>query len=330
VAGVSAPLLRVERLRAQIRTQRGLARVVDDVSFTVNRGEIVGLVGESGSGKSTTCLCLLRLLPRGGSIVGGEISLTGESLLAKSERAMRSVRGRRIAMILQDPMTSLNPVLSLGTQVREPIHLHQRLAGEAAANKALDALRLLRIPAPELRVRDYPHQLSGGMRQRACGAIALSCEPELLIADEPTTSLDVTIQAQYLALLEEIRRERGVGIIFVTHDLGIVAQMCDRVAVMYAGRIVETVPVLGLFDTPAHPYTKALLASLPQAGKQRRLPTIPGQPPSLEEVPLPCPFAPRCALADDRCRTAQPPRVELTPTHTVTCWKPDLAGTRAH
>jgi oligopeptide/dipeptide ABC transporter ATP-binding protein len=327
----SDPLLRVEDLRAQIRTRWGVVRAADGVSFTVSRGETLGLVGESGSGKSMTCLALIRLLPRGGAIVGGKIVFDGEDLLAKSEREMRRLRGSRISMILQDPMTSLNPVLSVGTQVKEPIHLHQGLRGEAVARKVLDALRLVRIPAPELRVNDYPHQMSGGMRQRVSGAIALSCEPELLIADEPTTSLDVTIQAQYLALLDEIRRTRGVAIIFVTHDLGIVAKMCDRVAVMYAGRIVELVPIDALFDTPAHPYTKALLAALPESGgRERRLPTIPGQPPSLDDALPACPFAPRCALADRRCCSETPPRIMLTPAHSVTCWKPDRAGNRSH
>jgi oligopeptide/dipeptide ABC transporter ATP-binding protein len=332
VVGVSGePLLRVEDLRAQIRTRWGVVRAADGVSFTVGRGETLGLVGESGSGKSMTCLSLVRLLPRGGTIVGGKIVFDGEDLLTKSEREMRRLRGSRISMILQDPMTSLNPVLSVGTQVKEPIRLHQGLRGEAVAHKVLDALRLVRIPAPELRVNDYPHQMSGGMRQRVSGAIALSCEPELLIADEPTTSLDVTIQAQYLALLDEIRRERGVAIIFVTHDLGIVAKMCDRVAVMYAGRIVELVPVDALFDNPAHPYTKALLGALPQAGgRERRLPTIPGQPPALDEALPACPFAPRCALADRRCYNETPPHIVLASEHTVSCWKPDRAGSRPH
>jgi oligopeptide/dipeptide ABC transporter ATP-binding protein len=326
-----APLLRVENLEAQIRTRWGVVRAVDGVSFTVGRGETLGLVGESGSGKSMTCLSLVRLLPRGGAVTNGKIVFDGEDLLAKSEREMRRVRGSRISMILQDPMTSLNPVLSVGTQVKEPIRLHQRLRGQAVARKVLDALRLVKIPAPELRVNDYPHQLSGGMRQRVSGAIALSCEPELLIADEPTTSLDVTVQAQYLALLDEIRREHDLAIIFVTHDLGIVAKMCDRVAVMYAGSIVELVPVEALFDAPAHPYTKALLAALPQAsGRERRLPTIAGQPPALDEALPACPFAPRCALADRRCHSEKPPHAVLAPEHSVTCWKPDRAGSRPH
>ena len=316
------PLLQVENLKSYIYTRWGVVRATDDVSFSVDRGETLGLVGESGSGKSITCLSLLRLLPKGGEIVGGRILFDGDDILTKSPAEMRDLRGRHISMILQDPMTSLNPVLSIGSQVAEPIELHQKLTGSAIGEKVIEALRLLKIPAPEHRIRDYPHQMSGGMRQRVVGAIAMSCEPELLIADEPTTSLDVTIQAQYLALLQEIQNERGVAIIFVTHDLGIVAKMCHRVAVMYAGRVVESVPVEGLFDNPMHPYTRALLASVPRSDvKVARLPSIEGQPPALHEALPACPFAPRCEHADAKCFAEPPPEVAVAEGHMARCWK---------
>jgi oligopeptide/dipeptide ABC transporter ATP-binding protein len=311
----------VEHLTTRLFARRGVVRVVDDVSFTLGAGETLGLVGESGSGKTLTCLSILRLLPRGARITGGRILLHGEDLLTKSEAEMRRYRGKRISMILQDPMTSLNPVLTVGEQVAEPIRLHQQLRGEAVRERVIRALSLLRIGAPELRMHSYPHQLSGGLRQRVVGAIALSCEPEVLIADEPTTALDVTVQAQYLALLREIQAEQSLSILFVTHDLGIVASLCHRVAVMYAGRIVESGPVEALFDAPAHPYTQALLAAVPQLGRrERRLPSIPGQPPLLHAIPPGCAFAPRCRYAEDRCRV-EPPDVVITPDHTARCWR---------
>jgi oligopeptide/dipeptide ABC transporter ATP-binding protein len=314
-------VLQVEHLTTRLFTRRGIVRAVDDVSFTVSSGETLGLVGESGSGKTLTCLSIVRLLPRGAKITGGRVLFRGDDLLKKSEAEMRRYRGKRISMILQDPMTSLNPVLTVGEQVAEPIRLHQHLRGKAVQERVIRALSLLRIGAPELRLHNYPHQLSGGLRQRVVGAIALSCEPEVLIADEPTTALDVTVQAQYLALLREIQAEQGISILFVTHDLGIVASLCHRVAVMYAGRIVECAPVEALFDSPAHPYTQALLAAVPQVGRrERRLPSIPGQPPLLHALEPGCAFAPRCRYAEDRCRL-EPPEVTITPEHTARCWR---------
>jgi oligopeptide/dipeptide ABC transporter ATP-binding protein len=324
------PLLAVENLTTELVTRWGVVRPTDGVSFTLRRGEILGIVGESGSGKSITCMALLGVLPPGGRIAGGRVLLDGEDILARSPRDLRRIRGRRIATILQDPMTSLNPLLTVGAQVAEPIRLHQRAGRGGALARAIEALRAVRIPAPELRARDFPHQLSGGMRQRVCGAAALSCDPDILIADEPTTSLDVTIQAQYLDLLERVRDERGLAIIFVTHDLGVVARICDRVAVMYAGRIVELVSVADLFDRPAHPYSRALLAALPdRAGRGDRMPAIPGRPPVLHEPMAACPFAPRCPQADERCFAEPPPHVAVSGDHGVDCWKPAL-GPAAH
>ncbi|MBM3503896.1 MAG: ABC transporter ATP-binding protein [Alphaproteobacteria bacterium] len=319
---ITHPLLDVRDLKVSIFTRWGEVKAANGVSFTLARGRTLGVVGESGSGKSITCLSLLQLLPAGGRIVGGEVLFDGQNLAAKSQREMRQIRGKRIAMILQDPMTSLNPVYTIGNQVDEPVRLHQPLVGEAIRAKAIQALRLLRIPVPEVRVRDFPHQMSGGMRQRVVGAIAMSCEPDLLIADEPTTSLDTTVQAQYLDLLREVQEERGVSMIFVTHDLGIVAKMCHRVAVMYAGRVVEFVSVEGLFDDPRHPYTKALLASVPRHDRrERRLAAIDGQPPVLHEKLPACPFAPRCAMADSRCFNEEPPEVSAGGDHMARCWK---------
>jgi oligopeptide/dipeptide ABC transporter ATP-binding protein len=317
------PLLQVDGLRVHLFTRWGVVKAAEDVSFSVGRGETLGLVGESGSGKTMACLAILRLLPAGARILDGRVLFDGDDLLTKTERAMRRVRGRQISMILQDPQTSLNPLFSVGEQVAEPIRLHRRDVGrEGVHNIVMDGLRRLAIPDPEIRARSFPHQLSGGLRQRVMGAIALSCAPQLLIADEPTTSLDVTVQAQYLELLRSIQETEGVSIIFVTHDLGIVAQLCHHVAVMYAGRIVETVPVRQLFDAPAHPYTVALLGSLqPPTGRHRRLTTIPGQPPALNE-PLPaCPFAPRCPRADRVCYEREPPLVRLDERHSARCWR---------
>src|SRR5437879_9873872 len=255
----STPLLVVEDLKTHFFTRRGVTKAVDGVSFTLHAGETLALVGESGSGKSVTCLSLVRLVPEpAGRIVGGRVLFEGDDLLQKSPSEMRRVRGKQIAMVLQDPMTSLNPALTIGTQVSEVVRLHQRLRGASLRERVLQALRRLRIAAAETRLRDYPHQFSGGMRQRVSSAIALSCSPRLLIADEPTTSLDVTIQAQYLELLKEVQAAAGVAIILVTHDFGIVAAIADRVAVMYAGRIVEMGTTLEVFNNPSHPYTRAL------------------------------------------------------------------------
>jgi len=326
---MTLPLLRVENLSAHLVTRWGTVKATNDVSFSLDQGETLGIVGESGSGKSITCLALLRLLPPGGQIVGGRILFNGEDLVTKSEREMRTIRGRQISMILQDPLTSLNPLLSIGEQVAEPIRLHQSGFGRGRVrDQVIDALRLLKIPAPEHRVHSYPHELSGGMRQRVMGAIAMSSRPQLLIADEPTTSLDVTVQAQYLELLQRIQDEQKISIIFVTHDLGIVAQLCHRVVVMYAGRIVETVRIRELFDRPAHPYTIALLGSLQAAPRRRqRQSAIEGQPPALHE-PLPaCPFAPRCRHADQKCFESAPPLVQINDGHSARCWRPIDGGT---
>jgi oligopeptide/dipeptide ABC transporter ATP-binding protein len=312
----------VEDLKTYFFTRRGVAKAVDGVSFSLEKGESIGLVGESGCGKSVTCLSILKLVPQpAGRIVGGRILLEGENLVEKSEREMRGIRGRKVAMIPQDPMSSLNPTLSIWSQLSEAIKLHQRLRGRELWNKAREMLRLVRIPSPEERLRSFPHELSGGMRQRVIGAIALSCQPRLLIADECTSSLDVTIQAQYLALLSEIQRQLGVALIFVTHDFGIVERMCDKVAVMYAGKIVEEAPVKVLFGTPLHPYTVALMRSVPKVEqKVERLTSIVGQPPPLYDLPPGCSFSPRCHVGDKRCQLS-PARVMVSSEHSVSCWR---------
>src|SRR5260221_3448358 len=267
---MATPLLAVRDLSTHIVTKWGTVRAVDGVSFTVAAGETLGLVGESGSGKSMTCLSLLRLVPKAARIVAGEVLLDGEDVLRLSEDAMTRVRGKQIAMILQDPMSSLNPVFTIGMQVREPVAQHQGLRGAALTRRAVELLAAVGIPSPEARLAAVPHQMSRGMRQRAVGALAITAPPRVLIADEPTTSLDLTIQAQYLRLLRELQARHDLAMIFVTHDLGIVAKMCERVAIMYAGRIVETGPTKRIWRTPAHPYTQALLGSVPSVGAARR------------------------------------------------------------
>jgi oligopeptide/dipeptide ABC transporter ATP-binding protein len=316
------PVVEVQDLRTHIVTRWGTIKAVDGVSFTVGEGETLGLVGESGSGKSMTCLSLVRLVPRlAARIVGGRVWLDGEDLLTKSEAEMQQIRGRKVAMILQDPMSSLNPVFSVGMQVREPVAMYHGLRGRPLTEKAAALLASVRIPSPSARLRAFPHQLSGGMRQRVVGAMAIAAPPRLLIADEPTTSLDLTIQAQYLALLEELQQRHRLAMLFVTHDLGIVARVCDRVAVMYGGRIVEIGPVRQLFTAPAHPYTRALLAAIPRLGAGRaRLTTIEGQPPDLATLPAGCAFAPRCPQAMERCRQEAPGETELAPDHATRCW----------
>jgi len=318
----SSPLLMVEDLRTYFFTRRGVVKAVDGVSFTLNVGETLALVGESGSGKSVTCLSLVRMVPEpAGRIVGGRVVFEGEDLLRKGAAEMRWVRGKQIAMVLQDPMTSLNPALSIGTQVAEVVRLHQGLRGLALRERILEALRRLRIPAAEARLGHYPHQLSGGMRQRVSSAIAMSCAPRLLIADEPTTSLDVTIQAQYLELLQEVQSQSGVAIILVTHDFGIVAANADRVAVMYAGKIVEMGSTEQIFDTPSHPYTQALLRCLPSVElKRQQLVEIGGQPPDLTQLPAGCPFAPRCVKRQPICTEAYPPSVTIDNGHVAQCY----------
>jgi oligopeptide transport system ATP-binding protein len=318
----SPPLLEVEELRTHFFTRRGIIKAVDGVSFTLHAGETLALVGESGSGKSVTCLSLVRLVPEpAGRIVGGRVVFEGEDLLRKTAAEMRWVRGKQIAMVLQDPMTSLNPALTIGTQVAEVVRLHQGLRGPSLRERVLEALRRLRIPAAEARLGHYPHQLSGGMRQRVSSAIAMSCAPRLLIADEPTTSLDVTIQAQYLELLKEVQAQSGVAIILVTHDFGIVAANADRVAVMYAGQIVEMGSTEQVFDTPNHPYTQALLRCLPSVElKRQQLVEIGGQPPDLAQLPPGCPFAPRCVKRQPICLEAYPPTVTIQSGHIAQCY----------
>jgi oligopeptide/dipeptide ABC transporter ATP-binding protein len=319
------PLLEVRDLRTYIYTRRGIVKAVDGASFTVHPGETLGIVGESGSGKSMTCLSILRLVPEpGGHIVGGEIVFDGENLLTRSPEEMRQLRGSRIAMILQDPMASLNPLFTVGDQVAEPIRVHEGASRGSAWTRATELLKAVRIAAPETRVREYPHQLSGGMRQRIVGAIAISCEPRVLIADEPTTSLDLTIQAQYLKLLRDLQRSHNLALIFITHNLGIVAKMCDQVAVMYAGRLVESGPVKQIYNTPAHPYTRALLESIPRVGDNRkRLTAIDGQPPDPSAPPPGCAFHPRCPSVMDRCRTEAPPEFRVADSQTSRCWLSD-------
>jgi oligopeptide/dipeptide ABC transporter ATP-binding protein len=322
------PVLRVEHLTTELRSSRGAVRAVDDVSFELYPGETLGLVGESGSGKSLTCLSILRLLPEGvGRIAGGHVYLDGEDLVALPEARMRDYRGRRISIILQDPMTALNPVLSIGDQVGEGVRRYRGLRGTALRDMVVKLLRKMRIPAPESRVDAYPHELSGGMRQRVGGAIAISGTPAVLIADEPTTALDATVQAQYLSLLREVQAQQGIAILFVTHDFGIVANMCDRVAVMYAGRIVELATVEDLFTRPGHPYTEALLRSVPDLDVDvDRLYSIEGQPPALHALPAGCSFAPRCPVVQEICRTKRPPMFDLGPQQKAACWRHDHAG----
>lgn len=313
-------LVEVSDLRTSFFLRRGVVRAVDGVSFSIVEGETLGLVGESGSGKSMVALSLLRLVPYPGRIVGGSVRFDGVDLLSLGEREMRKHRGRRLSMILQDPTSSLNPVLKIGDQVGEALEAHQGLKGSALKDRVVELLASVGIPSPEKRLKDYPHQFSGGMRQRLVGAIALACGPQLLIADEPTTSLDVTVQLQFLRLLKDLQRQKGLTILFVTHDFGIVARMCDRVAVMYAGKIVELADVATILQSPKHPYTKALIESVPQMGqKVGRLNSIRGQPPSPLNRPVGCPFADRCPNRFERC-SEEPVEVAISAGHTVSCW----------
>jgi oligopeptide/dipeptide ABC transporter ATP-binding protein len=320
---MAQPLLDVKQLQTYFFSEQGsrMVKAVDGVSFTLAEGETLGIVGESGSGKTVTSLSILRLLPTAARIVGGEIWFAGENLLTKSEREMRHVRGSQITMILQDPMMSLNPLFTIGEQIAEPLRLHRGMHGTTVIERIKQVLRDVRIPSPEVRMREYPHQMSGGMRQRIVGAISISCEPRLLIADEPTTSLDVTIQAQYLKLLKDIQQQNGLAMIFITHNIGIVARMCDKVAVMYAGRLVERAPVRTIFNQSAHPYTEALLHAVPKlTDRSDRLWSIVGQPPDPANLPPGCPFNPRCPKAEDRCRDEVPPEFQVGDNHYTRCW----------
>jgi peptide/nickel transport system ATP-binding protein len=320
------PILTVDALQTHFFTEDGVTRAVDGVSFTVDPGETLGIVGESGCGKSVTALSILGLLPQKiGRVVGGSIRFEDRELLGLSEAAMREIRGNRIAMIFQEPMTSLNPVHTIGNQIAEAVQIHQGLSRADALKHAAEMLRLVRIPDADRRVKDYPHQFSGGMRQRAMIAMALACNPKLLIADEPTTALDVTIQAQILKLMVELKSRFGAAVMLITHDLGVVAETCQRVIVMYAGRKVEEAPVLELFDRPAHPYTRGLMASIPRrnalTARKKRLYEIPGMVPNLREPIQGCAFAPRCAFVRDRCRLEAPPLREVGGRHVTACWE---------
>ncbi|HEX4260214.1 MAG TPA: ABC transporter ATP-binding protein [Acetobacteraceae bacterium] len=318
------PLLEVDELRTHFFAEDGVTRAVDGVSFALAAGETLGIVGESGCGKSVTALSIMRLLPRrAGRTVGGAVRFQGTDLLRLPERRMRQVRGNRIAMVFQEPMTSLNPVHTIGRQIAEAVHIHTGASHAAGRARAEEMLRLVRIPDPARRLDDYPHQFSGGMRQRAMIAMALACSPALLIADEPTTALDVTIQAQILRLMLELKARVGAAVLLITHDLGVVAQTCQRVVVMYAGRVVEEADVLMLFDHPAHPYTRGLMQSVPRraSGPRRRLSEIAGVVPSLREPIVGCSFAPRCAFALPRCREEAPPMRSLAAGHRAACWR---------
>ncbi len=335
LAGEHAAVLAVDGLKTYFFTRLGILKAVDDVSFALGRRETLAIVGESGCGKSMTALSIMRLVPDPpGRIVGGSVVLDGRDLLTLGEAQMRDVRGNDISMIFQEPMTSLNPVLTIGSQISETLRLHQDLAKSAAAAKAVDMLARVRIPEAAQRANEYPHQLSGGMRQRAMIAMALACNPKVLIADEPTTALDVTIQAQILDLILVLQEEFGTAVILITHDLAVVAETAQRVIVMYAGRKVEEADVEALFDQPLHPYTAGLLASIPQLSSlggglhaSGRLREIPGTVPPLHNLPVGCPFAPRCAFADARCRAEDPPLEQKRPGHRAACWHSErLAG----
>jgi oligopeptide/dipeptide ABC transporter ATP-binding protein len=319
-------ILDVKNLQTHFFTRSGVVKAVDGVSFSVNKGETLGLVGESACGKTITCLSLLRLVPQpAGKIVGGEVIMDGKDLLKLSKKEMQSVRGSQISMILQDPMTSLNPVFTVGRQVAWPIKQHQKNANKSDVwEKVKEMLAKVKIPSPEVRMMEFPHQMSGGMRQRIIGAMSLSCQPKLIIADEPTTALDVTVQAQFLDLIKSIQREDDLAMIMVTHDFGIVANVCDRVAVMYAGRIVETAPIRDLFNNPQHPYTVALMASLPKMEDElETLYSIEGQPPNLSKLKPGCNFMPRCDRAMEICSKEYPSITEIKDGHSVSCWLTD-------
>jgi len=329
---MSERLLEVNNLETHFFLKRGVAKAVNGVSFRVNRGEVLGLVGESGCGKSVTAMSILGLIPNPpGRIVDGEIDFysrdesggkTKTDLTKLNHNELREYRGKRISVILQDPMTSLNPVFSIGNQVSEVFRLHEHLKGTDLLNKVIEVLDRVRIPNPEIRIKGYPHQFSGGMRQRVAMAMGIGCHPQLLIADEPTTALDVTIQAQLLKLLQQIQREYGMAIILITHNLGIVARLCDRVCVMYAGRIVEQGGIRRIFKDPLHPYTKALMDSVPRLGmKEKTLYSIEGQPPNLLNLPAGCSFQPRCTLADEKCQREYPPVTLIDEEDHVRCWR---------
>ena len=325
-----APLLEIRDLKVSFRTEDGLVRAVDGVSLTLDEGETLGIVGESGSGKSVTMMTVMRLINDPNARFEGEVVYRGRDLMKLSQEQIREIRGTGIAMIFQDPMTSLNPVYRVGWQIAEQIRAHEKISAKAARDRAVELLRAVGIPHAQERVDDYPHQFSGGMRQRVMIAMALSCNPGLLIADEPTTALDVTIQAQILALIKKLRDDFGTAVVLITHDMGVVAENADRVVVMYAGRKVEEASAAALFDSPGHPYTEGLLGSIPHLdqaaggnGRRARLNEIKGMVPSLFNLPQGCSFAPRCSFATDACRAAYPPLLEHRPSHWISCWHAD-------
>jgi oligopeptide transport system ATP-binding protein len=322
---LSDAVLRVDGLRTHFFTRAGVVKAVDGVSFELHPGETLGIVGESGSGKSVTALSIMRLIPQPpGRIVGGSMLFNNQELLSLNKRQLRQMRGNSMSMIFQDPMTSLNPVFTIGFQLRETLHAHTTMSRKAAAARSVELLERVGIPAPERRLREFPHNFSGGMRQRVVIAMALACNPRLIIADEPTTALDVTIQAQILDLLRGLSKEQQTAVLLITHDLGVVASMCDRIVVMYGGKVLETGTADEIFERPNQPYTQGLLHSIPRLDQQRgdMLTPIPGTPPNMLHPPQGCPFMPRCPLAVSRCVSEMPPlvRVEDSPTHASACW----------
>jgi oligopeptide/dipeptide ABC transporter ATP-binding protein len=323
---VARELIRIRELRTYFYTERGIVKAVDGIDLTLNEGDTLGIVGESGCGKTVMALSILRLIPRPpGKIMAESITFDGVDLLKLDEAEMRMIRGNRISMIFQEPMTSLNPVLRVGNQIAETIELHQGLSRRDAIEKTIDMLRLVKIPAPERRLRDYPHQLSGGMRQRVMIAMALSCNPKMMIADEPTTALDVTIQAQILTLINQLKETIGMSLLLITHDLGVIAETAQYVVVMYAGKVMEYTDILSLFQNPKHPYTIGLFNSIPKAKKgtkrKDRLTGIPGIVPSLLNLPPGCRFQDRCSLNCDKCNREEPKLEEIAPGHMVRCWR---------
>ncbi len=324
-------LLRVENLNIAFKSEHGIFSAVNNINFEIGHGESVGIVGESGCGKSVTAMSIMRLLDEPPAVIGGNILFEGREIRKLSNRELRSIRGNDIAMIFQEPMTSLNPVYTCGRQIEEAIIMHQKISARKARNKTIDLLRMIGIPNPEKRVDEYPHQLSGGMRQRIMIAIALSCHPKLLIADEPTTALDVTIQAQILELIRDLRNQLSMSMILITHDLGVVAEMTRRVIIMYAGEIVEEADVISIFRHPMHPYTRGLLASIPRLNETKKeLDVIEGVVPSPDAMPKGCRFSPRCTECMDRCRMEAPPRVDLGGGHVARCWQiADKGGAQA-
>lgn len=317
-------ILEVKNLSTSFKTERGLLKAIDGVSFEVYKGEILGVVGESGCGKSVTSQSILRLYDEKYTAkYEGEILLEGKDILHAPLKQMQAIRGSRISMVFQDALSSLNPVFTVGNQICEPLMIHQKLSKKAAQEKAVEMLKLVGIPAPERRIYQYPHELSGGMRQRVMIAIALACMPQLLIADEPTTALDVTVQAQIMDLIVELNKKLDMGVILITHDLGVVAETCSRVVVMYLGQIVEEATVAQLFDTPKHPYTLGLIQSIPRldGNRNEKLYTIKGMVPLLSQIPSGCRFAQRCPYVTDQCRNEMPELTQISDTHRVRCWK---------